>query len=461
MQIGAPTPAPLDPTPTRSAHPLRDRLWLGGLGAVLFLVALVAGTHVANPKNSLLTGASGDDFLPSYMAGAFVREGRTDWLMDFDQAARFQAETRRTAGLSQHGRTGPWLNPPFYALLFVPLAAMPYGSALTVWFAFNLVCLTASVVLLCRMLRANGAGDSSWKTWGLVPLLLACSMPLLQAMACQQNTFLSLLILAAAATLWRARRALPAGLVAGLLFFKPQLGVLVAAALCVSLGRRAVLGLFITGASLLLITVLTMPGALGDYLEKLPVLVPSARPGTVYAWERQVTFQGFWRMLIQGREGGPALLEVTVLGFAWAAALGVCLGPALLRAVRGQTSDASPDRLIAAAVAAMPLMMPYYMDYDLLLLAVPAVLFAADVCRRGAPMHRLDKWITGVGLVLCPWLFFNAAYAGDAGINFTVLLLAAVAVMLAARAALDENAASTVDETGSEEANEARLSAAA
>jgi alpha-1,2-mannosyltransferase len=452
-------------TPNRAQavrpHPLRDRLWLGGLGATLFLVALVVGTHVANPRNSLLTGAAGDDFLPSYMAGAFVREGRSDWLMDLDQAARFQAETRRTAGLAQHGRTGPWLNPPFYAWLFAPLAGMPYPSALKVWLAFNLLCLTASVVLLCRMLRGEGTREVGWKTWGLVPLLVVCSMPFLQAMACQQNTFLSLLILTATATLWRARRALPAGLVAGLLFFKPQLGVLVAAALCLSLGRRAVLGLFITGASLLLVSVLTMPGALEDYLAKLPELVPSARAGTAYAWERQITFHGFWRMLLQGREGGPAVLEVTVLGFAWAAALGVCLGPALLRALRGQAPDAPPDRLIAAAVTAMPLMMPYYMDYDLLLLAVPAVLFAADVCRRGAPMHRLNKWITGVGLVLFPWLFFNAAYAGDAGVNFTVLLLAAVAVMLAARAALDENGAANVDAKDSEEDHEASLSAAA
>jgi hypothetical protein len=447
-------------------HPLRDRLWLGGLGATLFLVALVVGTHVANPKNSLLTGAAGDDFLPSYMAGTFVHEGRTDWLMDLDQAARFQAETRRSAGLAQHGRTGPWLNPPFYAWLFVPLAAMSYPAALKVWFAFNLLCLGGSVVLLCRMLRGEGAGESAarevgWKTWGLAPLLIVCSMPFLQAMASQQNTFFSLLILTATATLWRARRALPAGLVAGLLFFKPQLGVLVAAALCLSLGRRAVLGLFITGASLLLVTVLTMPGAMEDYLAKLPMVVPSARVGTPYAWERQITFHGFWRMLLQGRDGGPAVLEVTVLGFAWAAALGVCLGPALLRAVRRQAPDASPDRLIAASVAAMPLMMPYYMDYDLLLLAVPAVLFATDVCRRGAPMHRLDKWITGAGLVLCPWLFFNAAFAGDAGVNFTVLLLAAVAVMLAARAALDENGAATADEAGAEGTDEARLAAAA
>jgi hypothetical protein len=338
---------------------------------------------------------------------------------------------------------------------------MPYPSALAAWFAFNVLCLAASVVLLCRMLRGDGTREFNWKTWGLVPLLIVCSMPFLQAMACQQNTFLSLLILTGTATLWRARRALPAGLVAGLLFFKPQLGVLVAAALCLSVGRRAVLGLFITGASLLLITVLTMPGALEDYLEKLPVLVPSARAGAAYAWERQITFHGFWRMLLQGREGGPAVLEVTVLGFAWAAALGVCLGPALLRAVRGLSADASPDRLIAAAVAAMPLMMPYYMDYDLLLLAVSAVLFAADVCRRGAPMHRLDKWITGVGVTLCPWLFFNAAYAADAGVNFTVLLLAAVAVMLAARAALDENAAAAAGETGFDEADESPLSAAA
>src|SRR4051794_8318265 len=91
----------------RPAHPLRDRLWLGGLGVLLFLVTMIVGTHLAGPRASLIAAPMGEDLIPSYMAGAFVREHRPDRLMDFAEANRFQAHLRRAEGLVQHGRTGP------------------------------------------------------------------------------------------------------------------------------------------------------------------------------------------------------------------------------------------------------------------------------------------------------------------------------------------------------------------
>jgi hypothetical protein len=84
----------------------------------------------------------------------------------------------------------------------------------------------------------------------------------------------------------------------------------------------------------------------------------------------------------------------------------------------------SPDRLIAATVAAMPLIMPYYMDYDLLLLAVPAMLFAADVRRSGSPMTRLDCWTTAAWALLFVCLFVNPFVAFDTRVSLTVPLLA-------------------------------------
>src|SRR4051794_16043134 len=80
----------------------RSRLWLAGGGVLLFLAVLGVGSHVANPRNSLLTGMAGDDLIPSYMAGTFVRQGRADRLMDFGEAAKFQAHLRHVNGLEEH-----------------------------------------------------------------------------------------------------------------------------------------------------------------------------------------------------------------------------------------------------------------------------------------------------------------------------------------------------------------------
>jgi hypothetical protein len=413
-----------------SPHPLRDRLWLGGIGVLLFLATMIVGSHLAGPRASLIAAPMGEDLIPSYMAGVFVREHRPDKLMDFAEAKRFQADLRQKEGLVRHGRTGPWLNPPFYAWLFVPLAGMSYHPALHVWMGLNGLLLAGSIVLLCRILLADDEHRPDWRVWGLVPLLVVISMPCLQTLASQQNTFWSLAILCGAVVLWRAGRAFTAGAVAGLLLFKPQLAAVVAVAMACSLGRRAVLGWLATGAALLVITVTTLPGTLGDYLHRLPENLPWLQPGITYHWERQATFQGFWRMLLQGPVSGPAPLAVRLIWPTCAALVAGPLGLVLGRTWRGRIAAASPDRLIAATVAAMPLVMPYYMDYDLLLLSVAAVLFAADVRRGGGAMTRLDRWIVAGWMLLFPWLYLNPFVAFDTRVSLTVPLLATLSGLL-------------------------------
>jgi hypothetical protein len=293
-------------------------------------------------------------------------------------------------------------------------------------------------------------------------------MPFIQALASQQNTFLSLFLLTATVSFWRKGNGLRAGLVAGLLLFKPQLAAIVAVALSCSLGRRAILGLAITSIFLLVSTAVAMPGALSDYVHKLPTMLPWLASGRPYAWERQVTFQGFWRLLLQGRATGTASLSVRLIWPACAAAVGAMLLPSFKRAMlisflsresaehrltsgfsmlaRGtQTASSSGcqvlhllpsrDRLIAATIAMMPLLMPYYMDYDLLLLAVPAVLLAAERVRVDAAPDRASRVLVMAWAALFPWLFISAEFGAATHVNLTVILLAVIAGLHAYRAA--------------------------
>ena len=77
----------------------------------------------------------------------------------------------------------------------------------------------------------------------LVPLLVVISMPFVQAFSHGQNTFTSLLFLSITVALWRGERKFLAGIVGGLLFYKPQLGAVVAAALVLDLGWKSFAGL--------------------------------------------------------------------------------------------------------------------------------------------------------------------------------------------------------------------------
>jgi hypothetical protein len=370
----------------------------------------------------------GHDFTAFYSAGHFAGLGQFERLYDVEAIKQFEQQTGRAAGLSLRDAYGPYWNPPFYAWVFVPLARLPYGTALLVWTLVNLACLIAAVVLLCRMLGSS----ATWRGRGLVPLLVMCSMPCVQALNHGQNTCTSLLLLAATVTLWRSGRALAAGMVAGLLFYKPQLGAVVAMALVLTLGWRALLGLSIMGAALLLVTITTMPGALSAFITQLPHNVRFMQIAHAYVWERHATIKAFWRLLFQGRAAGQPLVIVNVLfGVCWMALAGG-LGWMLWR----RRDGSSRDRIISATIAAMPLLMPFYFDYDLLLLAIPATLVAAEHFSnlKFQIPDRNSPWLIRAWVALYAWMLVNPGLAARTRVNLTVPLLAVLASMLIARA---------------------------
>lgn len=405
---------------SRSPANLRKRLWLVGGGIGLFLLTLVVGGPIVDRSHDTGKLGLGYDFLPAYVAGHFARTG--EFRKMYDRAAFSEMQTRviREADLEMDGRYGAGLNPPHFALLFAPLSALPYRSAAAVFLAINLLLLAGSLVLLVRMLPHG----SPWSVRGLVPLLVLVSMPFCQAMGHQQNTFLSLLLLTAAVTFWRGGSRFAAGVFAGLLFYKPQLALVVSLVLVADAGRRAALGLGVTGLVTLLVTLAYMPGALPEYLHTFPLNVDWIQNQLKYNWGRQATFLGFWRLVIQGREIGPVAAIVRVLWGTSAFAVAAALAAAFLRSRRSIRKES--DRVISASIACTPLLIPYFMDYDLLLLAVPAVLFAADVIRRGS-MTRVDQWTLRAWVALYAWAYLNPGLSGLLHVSLTVPLLAAVA----------------------------------
>ena len=422
----------------------RHRLWLGAAAVATFLAVLTTFTAIdANRRADPHTqhNAFGLDFIAFYAGGSFVNEGRAHELFDVRAVKAFEKELARQGGVDLGDAFGPWWNPPFYAWVFAPLAKLPFPLATKVWIGINILCAAVSAFLLRRMLPEPAQGD--WRTWALIPVLLALSVPFIHCITHGQNTCTSLLLLTGTVTAWRARRAFAAGLIAGLLFYKPQLGTVLGAMLIVSLGRRAVTGLVVTGSALLLVTLLTMPGALGQFLHQMPLNVRFVQEACVYPWERHATFKAFWRLLVQGPGIAATSSAVTVLaalcvaavaaGLAWASPLGRFVD----RRRRGADEEAgwSSDRLIAATVAATPLLMPFYFDYDLLLLAVPAVLVARELMRPDRVPHWTDRLMPVIGPALYAWLLLNADVAERTGVNVTVPLLAGAALLLIARAA--------------------------
>jgi hypothetical protein len=424
----------------QSTSPTLRRLWLASLALALFLLTLALGNFALPQSRSLTPNLVGHDFLAFYTAGAFLNDHRSHDLYDLDRVRAFQDDLAAREHLELGQSFGPFWNPPFYAWVFAPLARLPYPTALDAWEAFNLVCLFVAIRLLTRLLQPAPRTVTL-----LVPLLLLTSMPLIQAFTHGQNTPGSLLLLAIVANLWRARRAFPAGLVAGLLLYKPQLGALVALAVIFTLGRRAALGLAITSLALLAVTLLTLPGVAADYLARMPGNLRQFQVFQPYLWDRHVTLRAFWRLLLQGKAAGDLLPLTQACYLLSAAALAALLARAFWRNHRLPSAQ-NLQPLMAAVIVTMPLLMPFYFDYDLLLLAVPAVLCAR--LRLDTPATGSDKPLTRLWIALYFWLMVNSAVARLTHVNVSVILLGALAVLLIRRAMPSQSPLHTMPRSG-------------
>lgn len=430
-------------TPSRTLK----RFWLGAVALLTLLLTLSAGNFFLPQEKRLTGGMVGHDFLAFYTAGTFVRDGRMGDLYNLEKVRAFQHDLARRDQLEIGESFGPFWNPPFYAWVFVPLARLPYQAALLGWETINAISLCTAIALMIRLLRriqnqklgprmvSENASPAGWRVWLLVPMLLLTSMPLIQAFTHGQNTAVSLLLLSLVATFWQCRRGFAAGIIAGLLFYKPQLGMVVAVALVLTLGWRAAAGLAIMGLALLVTTVLTMPATLTDYLAKMPGNLHQFQVEQVYLWDRHVTLRAFWRLLLQGRGAGEMTAVCKSCWIISCLLLAGMLARAWWKTRHAVGSDRAP--LIAAVIAAMPLLMPFYFDYDLLLIAVSAVCYAGVRLRDEAnniPAMEIDRWITRAWIGLYLWLMVNSSVARLTGVNGTVVMLSMIAALMTRRA---------------------------
>lgn len=402
--------ARVNPTRQRYALLLGAALWSG------WLVSLAAGPGLLD-----LTGqVKGTDFVEFYAAGRIVLDGAADRLYDL----RFQQEVEHalTAPQDWPGLHG-FLNPPFFALLFVPFARLPYLWALASWSALGMGLVVAS-------LRVLGSTLPAWRDRWLRPLpWVLAFLPVFAAVSYGQNSLVSVFLLSATFALLRTDRDLAAGLVLGGLLYKPQLVAVLALVLVLDRRWRTVAGLAATAAVLVAVSwAMSAPGA-RSYValsRAFPTMLTSAGFPT---WNMHSLY-GFFTLLLP--DDPTAARTFTGL----ASLLG-------LIAVRRLQPPYGRDTLpawFAVALWGSVLVSPHLLLYDLALLA-PAALCVWPARRD----HEL--WLGGLAVLWLTLVFSGpltrTLLAGTgAAVQLSVPVLAAIGYVLLRDACASEPAAS-------------------
>ena len=364
----------------------------------LALVGWIAASDGLIDRNSKPIGT---DFSNVYAAGTLIWQGRP---AEAYEPARQHAAEKAVFG----GREVPfygWLYPPFFFVVAFLVASLPYAWGLAIW-------LAASLAAYLVAMRA------------IVPrpetLLIAAAFPAVFInIGHGQNGFLTAALLGGALH-WLDRRPWLAGVLIGLLAYKPQFGVLIPVALLAG-GRWNTIGAAAaTVAALVAVSFVTLGG------------------GVWHAFADSMTFTQTV-VLEQGGIGWDKIQSAFSAMRMWGAgvrtayAIQIALALMLAASLAWLWQSTALFELKASALATASLLAtPYVLDYDLVVLAVAIVFFVRHGMNRG--FHDYE-----ISLLAAAWVMplLSRAIAGVTGIPLGLLALLALYVFIVQRAVRD------------------------
>ena len=347
----------------------RTILIAGGvlIASVIGLVALIATSNGTLDRRGHPIGT---DFSNIYAAGTYALEGRPD--APFDSV---QQHARERDIFGENVPFYGWHYPPFFLFLAAVLALLPYGLALAIWqlTTFLLYLWSIRAILSLRDNSADLPPNETEKAVEKLWLLFAASFPaVLVNVGHGHNGFLTAALIGGALVLLDRRPSL-AGVLFGLLSYKPQFGLMLPLVL-VATGRWRAFGFAaLTVAALAVATTITFgPQVWNAFLASTEfsrvVVLEAGNTG----WHKiQSVFS--WVRMWGGSVGLAYALHATVV---------VILAVVLVRLWR---TDRPYSLKAGVLIIASVLSTPYALDYDMMVLA-PAIAFLV-----------LDGWQRGFG----------------------------------------------------------------
>jgi hypothetical protein len=315
------------------------------------------------------------DFLPFYVSGRLIAQGRAGALYNQQVAAdECDAILHRSSGQPADGRQPtalrsanppanirlPILYGPQVGLFFVPFSRLSFPAAARIWVALSLFVFFACIYLVwraCQALRPH---------WQIVAIAAVAFPPLFHFFVRGQISVLLLACFTASFLAFRADRGWLAGIALGLLVFKPQFLVAIPLVLLLAQAWSTLAELSASAAVQVAFTWLYFGSAVMrayfDTLWHMSRWISAAEPGL--APIQMHSLRSFWALLVPWPDVGLALyIFSSIVIIAMAAAVWKSASPLAWRF----------SALILAAVLANP----HLFVYDLLVLA-PVLLPLVD-----------------------------------------------------------------------------------
>ena len=327
-----------------------SRLFVG-LNVIALIVVIAVSPRWIDPLGKPV----GTDFIGFWAAGHMALQGHAVDAYDADRHYEAERGALPWRGDERPPQV-PWLYPPTFLMLAAGLALLPYGLALGVW-------LTATLPLYVLAVREILPG--------MTTVMVALAFPaVFSNLAHGQTGFLAAGLFGGALLLLETR-PWAAGILFGLLAYKPQFGVLVPLALMAGGYWRTICaaGLSMAGTISLSWRVWGTEPWRAFFEAMREAGVFGLEEGAIGFEKLQSVYAGA-RMLGLGSDAAW-VLQAAVAVLVAALVVWVWLKPGL-----------STRRYAVLCIASL-MVTPYVFDYDLIILALPLAWLAAEGLREG------------------------------------------------------------------------------
>jgi alpha-1,2-mannosyltransferase len=370
-------------TPNSISEPRRDRIWLllcllpAALIGTLYSWAVLVSTAVHPGWVGLNHIALGTDWMVFYGAIRSVLDGHLSLIMNGDDFTAY-LNGAMADWLSVPLAFRPWFYPPTFLLFLLPFAPLGFTAS---YIAFQ--ALTGGFLATAL---GKGAGNTAAAPYVAAGVLIspAASLNLIDG----QCAFLVAALFVAGVRLLERRPTL-AGVVLGLLTFKPQFCLLVPLALLGSRQWRSLVAAACSAVALAVVSAIIF--GLDIWIWWIPRAIENlVSPDQKWAAYGRIWGHSVWACarLLGAPEKLASILQIAAM---LASAIAVFV------AFRSRLSR---DQQLAVLLAATVLAAPHSGPYDATLLIAAAGIWLAS----NAAQPRFRDWILGLGIWMVPLL---------------------------------------------------------
>lgn len=417
-----------DAKPRRAARLVLARPWLV---PTLAATALVASIYFVSPnyrwessdrtssdrESGVRQGPYAGDFLQEWLGGRVVLQGDRGRLYDPAYAKALQHD-RQFVGFEYDSKKYlPLVYPPFYFAAVSPLSRLPYRTAAWIWSVLMCAAFAGGIAIAVKYGHRGRNAAPAWAWWAIPTA--AMFAPLLESLNSGQKGTVCLLLLSATFTLLSRKRPLAAGLIFGLLAFKPQLVLVIAIAMLLKRQWPFVAGGAICGVALLAASLAVGGETCLQYLEFSTGAADYIQTAGYDLAESHCLY-GFFSLLLPSI---PAKVATIVVGAAVALLLGAIL--------RGPVDYTSPrfELQFSAMTIATVLFSPHLYTYDLTILLLPLFLIGRRLIADNLWTRQRQSLAALVAAIYLTSAL-SPRIAAATGVQLSTLLLVATLVAI-------------------------------